>query len=350
MNNDGKFLDISIPSPATILDVMEGFRRSKCMFAAVSLGVFDLLDQPQYRSSGLTHTEVASILKLHSGATETLLNACVSLGLLTYLQPRYQNSPEATTYLCRSSPHRMTGYINYSNDAAWQLWGNLEDAVREGSHRWKQTFGSDGPIFSSFFRTDEAMNEFLMGMHGFGTMTSPHVVAAFDLAPFQKLVDLGGATGHLAMAACARYPSLHGIVLDLPHAIGLAKSMVEASPVKDRLQVVGGDFFTDPLPPADLYALGRILHDWDEEKIDRLLAKIYAALPEGGGLLIAEKVLFEEKTGPRSALLQSLNMLVCTEGRERSFSEYSGLLKKAGFRSAQCSRTTTPIDAILARK
>ena len=88
------------------------------------------------------------------------------------------------------------------------MWGNLEDAVREGTNRWQQTFGWDGPIFSSFFRTEDAMREFLMGMHGQGLISSPQVVAAFDLSRFHRLVDLGGATGHLAIAACQRYPRL----------------------------------------------------------------------------------------------------------------------------------------------
>ena len=78
---------------------------------------------------------------------------------------------------------------------------------------------------------------------------------------------------------------------------------------------IAGDFFTDPLPPADLYSLGRILHDWSEEKIRKLLAKIHAALPDGGGLLIAEKLLEPDYV---SGHMQSLNMLIVTEGRERS--------------------------------
>ena len=52
-------------------------------------------------------------------------------------------------------------------------------------------------------------------------------------------------------------------------------------------------------------------------------------LPTGGGVLIAEKLLNEDKSGPPSAQLQSLNMLVCTEGRERTLSEYRKLLEDA---------------------
>jgi acetylserotonin N-methyltransferase len=80
--------------------------------------------------------------------------------------------------------------------------------VREGSHRWQQTFGLSGPLFDHFFRTEGAMHSFIMGMHGFGILSSPVVVRAFDLARFRKLVDLGGATGHLTIAACEAYPTL----------------------------------------------------------------------------------------------------------------------------------------------
>jgi acetylserotonin N-methyltransferase len=131
-----------------------------------------------------------------------LLDTCVGLQLLDRDYEGYRNMPVASTYLCKSSPHRLTGYIGYSNDVMWKLWGNLEDAVRDGTHRWKQTFGWDGPIFSHFFRTEEAKREFLMGMHGYGLISSPQVVTAFDLSKYRYLVDLGGATGHLAIAAC----------------------------------------------------------------------------------------------------------------------------------------------------
>jgi acetylserotonin N-methyltransferase len=175
-------------------------------------------------------------------------------------------------------------------------------------------------------------------------------VAAFDLSGYRCLVDLGGATGHLAIAACQRYPGLRGIVLDLPEAVPLAQEIVGASPAADRIRVVPGDFFHDALPDGDLYALGRILHDWTEPKVLRLLGRIYERLPAGGVLLIAEKLLEEDKTGPRWAQMQSLNMLCCTEGKERTLSEYEALLRQVGFGEVLGCRTPSPLDAVLARK
>lgn len=334
-----------VPDPAVVLDLIEAFRRSKTMFAAVTMGVFDaLLDSPQDLPT------LARRLDSSLDGMERLLDACIGLGLLSKTAGVYSNLPVASTYLTTSSPRRLTGYISYSNTVMWKLWAHLEDAVREGSHRWPQAFGWDGPIFSHFFKTEGAKREFLMGMHGYGTISSPHVVAAFDLTPYRHLLDLGGATGHLACAACAKYPHLRATVFDLPDAIPLAQEIIGQTAVADRVDTLGGDFFHDPIPQADLIAVGRILHDWSVDKVEQLLGRIFDALPPGGGLLIAEKLLSDDKTGPRWAQLQNLNMLTCTEGKERSLNEYTDLLQACGFDQIDACCTSSPLDAILAQK
>lgn len=335
----------STPDPTIILDLLQAFRWSKTMFAGVSLGVFDAL-----AADPKSLDVLANELKLNPNALERLLDACVGLHLLDKDERGYRNTPTATTYLCNKSPQRLTGYLNYSNDVMWKMWGNLEDAIREGTHRWKQTFGWDGMIFSNFFRNEELKREFLMGMHGMGLISSPEVVAAFDLGKYRCLVDLGGATGHLAIAACQRYPTLKAVVFDLPDAVPLAKEIITASGMSDRIEVIAGDFFADPLPKADLYALGRILHDWTEEKIMRLLDRIFHRLAPQGAVLIAEKLLLDDKSGPRWAQMQNLNMLTCTEGKERTLAEYNELLKKVGFSQLVGATTSSPLDAVLAVK
>ena len=130
----------------------------------------------------------------------------------------------------------------------------------------------------------------------------------------------------------------------------MAREQVQGSTVAGRVEALAGDFFQDPLPEADLYALGRIVHDWSEDKIHTLLRKIYERLPEGGALLIAEKLLNDDKTGPRWAVLQSLNMLLATEGKERTLAEYTALLQAAGFQQVEGRRTNSPLDAVLAVK
>jgi len=334
-----------LPDPAPVIDLIEAFRRSKTMFVAVALGVFDRLEAAPADARTLAEELGAAPEPL-----TRLLDACCGLGFLRKQEGGYANQPVASTYLRRQSERTLAGYVLYSNNVLFPLWTHLEDAVREGGHRWKQAFGNDGAIFDHFFETDEAMRTFLKGMHGFGLLNSPKVVAAFDLSRFRKLVDLGGATGHLAIAACERYPELSAALFDLPRVIEVARDQMRLTPVAARIELIAGDFFRDEVPAADLFAVSRILHDWSDEKIGTLLAKVYQRLPSGGGLLIGEKLLAEDKTGPVPALMQSLNMLVCTEGRERTLTEYRVLLDAAGFRDVQGRVTGAPLDAVLALK
>ena len=81
------------------------------MFAAVSLAVFDSLWLKRKTVAALASESGTS-----ADALERLLDACVGLKVLTKQDGRYANSPEAATYLAASSPHRLTGYITYSND------------------------------------------------------------------------------------------------------------------------------------------------------------------------------------------------------------------------------------------
>jgi acetylserotonin N-methyltransferase len=130
----------------------------------------------------------------------------------------------------------------------------------------------------------------------------------------------------------------------------MAREMAGRSPARDRIEVLDGDFFTDELPAADLYALGRILHDWTDEKCALLLRKIARRLPSGGALLVVEKFLAEDGVGPVSANMQSLNMLIVTEGRERSLSEYARLLRESGFAEVEGRTTGGWLDVVLAQK
>lgn len=331
--------------PTVILDYIEAFRRSKVLFTAVRLGVFDQLDaQPQ------TGQQLAEGLRLHTGALTRLLDACVALRLLEHEAGVYCNTPSASRYLVSTSAHTFSGYIVYSDQSLFPLWAHLDDAIREGTNRWEQTFGSKDALFDYYYRDPAATQDFVRAMNGFGLLCSPAIVRAFDLSRFHHLADLGGATGHLAIAACEAYPDMRATVLDLQRIEPFAREHISNSSVSGRVTFIAADFFADPLPEADLYSLGRILHDWDDVKILLLLQKIWTALPSGGGLLLAEALLDDDRSGPASAFTQDINMLICTDGRERAASEYRKLLEDVGFTGVESQRTGSLVDATLAIK
>ena len=88
--------------------------------------------------------------------------------------------------------------------------------------------------------------------------------------------------------------------------------------------------FRDELPRGEAVLLSNILHDWDVPECERLVAKLAAALPPGGRLLIHDVLLNEAMDGPLPTALYSAALFLQTEGRAYGVGEYRRMLSAAG--------------------
>ena len=165
--------------------------------------------------------------------------------------------------------HLCHTFLLPADSLLYKLWGDLETAVVTGSNSWPRAFGLDSAdVFASVYSNDAAVLRFMRGMHGLCQLSAKPVLTAFDLTCYNMLVDLGGATGALAAAACELYPRMRAVVFDLPGVITKAQQHFAAAPgvqgLGDRVSWVAGDFFAESqeagLPAGDLYVLSRILH------------------------------------------------------------------------------------------
>ncbi|XP_076857690.1 putative bifunctional dTTP/UTP pyrophosphatase/methyltransferase protein isoform X2 [Brachyhypopomus gauderio] len=336
--------------PHNIVDMLDGFKVSKTLFTACKLKVFDVLRVP----GGLGLEAVAERIGASVAGTERLLDAAVSLGLLRKLgqgeSAVYRNSEQASRFLVTDGPLTLHGYILHCDDLVWPLFTHLESAVREGTSQHQRAFGRKSKNFSfqdAYFQNDDVKMQFLNAMHSIAKVTGHDVATAFDLSSFKTACDVGGCTGAMAYEFAKAHPGLSVIVFDLPAVIEMRSHFQPKEP-NDRVAFVAGDFFKDDLPKADLYVLARVLHDWSDEKVDELLSKVSKACTTGCAVLLAETVLDEVKR--RTSYIQSLSMLVQTEGRERSSVQYKQLLESHGFSLIRMCQTGNFLDAILAYK
>ncbi|XP_053482743.1 probable bifunctional dTTP/UTP pyrophosphatase/methyltransferase protein [Ictalurus furcatus] len=330
--------------PHSIVELLDGFKASKTLFTASKLGVFDVLSD-----SGLTVEEVANRIDASLLGTERLLDAAVSLGLLHKLkcenEPVYRNTEQARHFLVSDSPLSLHAYILHCNDMIWPLFTHLESAVREGTNQHERTLGKkpENVIQDVNSKKDDVMRHFMNAMHSIANVTGKDVATAFNLSRFRTACDVGGCTGAMAYEFTKAHPELSVIVFDLPAVIEMRRHF-QSKDQDSRVSFVAGDFFKDDLPKADLYILARILHDWSDEKVHELLSKLSETCTPGCGLLLSEILLDEERTRPSRALLQALSM---TEGRQRSATEYSNLMKKHGFSPIHTRYTDNLLDAML---
>ncbi|KAF0884527.1 acetylserotonin O-methyltransferase isoform X1 [Crocuta crocuta] len=322
-----------------LTEYTNGFMVSQVLFAACELGVFDLLSEAP---EPLGSAAVAAHLGACPCGTQLLLDTCVSLKLLQ-VQTRggeavYRNTELSSTYLVRASPKCQGNMVLYLARTTYLCWGHLAQAVRDGRNQYRKAFGvPSDDLFTAIYRSEGERVLFMRGLQDVWSVSGGPVLEAFDLSAFRLICDVGGGSGALAKQCAARYPRCRVTVFDTPDVVRTAKEHFPIPEEEERISFCEGDFFTDPLPEADLYILARVLHDWSDERCSHLLTRIQRACRPGGG-------------GPLTTQLYSLNMLVQTEGRERTPAQYAALLAPAGFRAVQCRATGGLYDAILARR
>ncbi|XP_037550603.1 acetylserotonin O-methyltransferase 2 [Nematolebias whitei] len=336
--------------PFKLLEYFSGFRVSKVIFSACELGVFDLLLRSR---EALSARFMAQELGTSVDGMERLLDALVGIEILeverTDQTALYSSTDVANLYLAKGSAKSLHDMIIYQSQTIYPLWNNIADAVREGKNQYEKTFGLPSEdVFQTIYRSEQETVKFMGLMNSSWVLDGHDVVTAFNLSCFQRIVDLGGCTGALAHEMVKAYPSTSVVVFDLPEVVEAA--LKHFSQESSAVVFQTGDFFRDEIPAADLYILARIIHEWPEEKCRTLLKRIYEASKPGGGVLLVEAMLFENRRGPVMAQMFSLNMLVQAEGRERSPSEYVRMLDETGFHNVQVCRTGKSYDAILAMR
>ena len=144
-------------------------------------------------------------------------------------------------------------------------------------------------------------------------------VLAQNIPEGTTVVDIGGGKGALMEEILAGVPGIRGILFERPEVIRLMGGEM-------NYDIVGGDFFSDPLPRGDMYLLSRVLHDWDDEKAAILLERIHICAPDHASLLVIDRI----RDG-RSLGLLTLNMVLTTGGRERKMDEWRNLFSRGGW-------------------
>ncbi|XP_055124352.1 probable bifunctional dTTP/UTP pyrophosphatase/methyltransferase protein isoform X4 [Symphalangus syndactylus] len=336
------------PFPTRLLELIDGFKLSKALFTACKLKVFDLLKDEAPQKAA----DIASKVDTSACGTERLLDICAAMGVLKKTKQGYSNTETANLYLVSDGEYSLHGFIMQNNDLTWNLFTYLEFAIREGRNQYHRALGkkAEDPFQDVHYQSPETRLRFMQAMHGMAKLTARQVATAFDLSCFSSACDVGGCTGALAQELAREYPHLQVTVFDLPDIMELAAHFQPAGPQAAQIHFAAGDFFRDPLPSAELYVLCRILHDWPDARVHKLLSRVAASCKPGAGLLLVETLLDEEEREVQGALIQSLNMLVQNEGRVRSLGEYQCLLELHGFRQVQVVHLGGVLDAILATK
>jgi hypothetical protein len=328
------------PTPAHIMQLGTAFWGSKTLLSAVELGLFTEL-----AGGSLDAEALRDRLGLHSRSARDFFDALVALGMLDVEDGRYRNTPETDLFLDRTKPSYVGGILEMFNARLYPFWAGLTEGLRTGQPQNEAKTG--GSFFAALYQEPARLRQFLHAMTGLSLGAAHTMAQKFPWDKYRTVIDVGCAQGGLPVQLAQAHPHLTGGGFDLPPVGPIFDEYVASAGLSDRLRFYPGDFFTDPLPQADVLVMGHILHDWDLEEKRQLIAKAHAALPVGGALIVHEALIDDERRHNAFGLLMSLNMLIETPGGfDYTGAEGCRWLREAGFREAYVEHLVGP-DAMM---
>jgi hypothetical protein len=319
--------------------LVNGFRISQALHVAAVLGVSDLLADGPLDGESLARGADADPVSLRR-----LLRALAAVGVYVETADGLYANSELSEALRTGAPGSVKGWATLIGEPYfWSSWGNLLSSTRSGETAFTTLYGMDVWAYRAGDASKTAV--FDAAMTDLATRMAAAVGAAYDFPEHGLVVDIGGGHGALLAGVLTAYPSLSGVVLDLPHVVAGADQTLADSPARERIRLVGGDMFQAVPAGGDVYLLKSVLHDWPDEDCESILRVCRAAMSPSSVLLIVERLLAGPNEGADTKF-SDLNMLVVTGGRERSEDEFVRLFERSGLQHRRTLDTTSPWSVI----
>ncbi|WP_158217288.1 methyltransferase [Halorubrum sp. Ib24] len=161
------------------------------------------------------------------------------------------------------------------HDRLYGFWGDLEEALRTGRPTNELEDDQTHPFEEAIYQNDENLEQFVGAMTGLSMGVANTLAHEFPWQEYDTMVDLGTSEGVVPKRVAEENDHITAIGLDLPRVEPHFREFTSDSPATDRIEFRTGDFFgTDPLPAADVYILGHILHDWSLDRKQEVLRKV----------------------------------------------------------------------------
>jgi len=332
-------------TPDGIMQLGMAFWGSKTFLSAVDLGLFTQLAE----SGPLEAEELRSRLGLHERSARDFFDALVALGMLEREDGRYSNTPETDLFLDRAKPSYLGGMIEMAEARLYPFWANLTEGLRTGTPQNEAREGGD--FFAQLYADPARLAQFAGAMSAISMGAGAAIAAKFPWKDHGSVVDVGCAEGAVPVQVALAHEHVGGGGFDLPPLAPIFADYVGRFGLSERLAFTPGDFFADDLPKSDVLVMGHILHDWDLAEKRKLLDSAFAALPDGGALIVYDAIIDDDRRENAFGLLMSLNMLIETPGGfDYTGADCRGWMEEAGFRDTYVEQLLGPDSMVVGFK
>ena len=247
----------------------------------------------------ITFANLGKACGLHTEEVSQLLRHAMTYRIFSEPAPGVVAHTAASRVL--ATDPNLVGNLQFALDEMGPAASRMVDAMERWPHSqetnetgFNLAYGTNDAFFASVGKNPVRASKLAAAMRSF-LDTPPfaphHLAQGFEWAGVEKMVDVGGSGGAVAVELARHFPRLHCVVQDLPLSMETAHIPED---VKDRVCLMPHDFFTEQLVhDADVYLLRRVLHDWSDLYCVKIIRALIPAMKKGARIVINDSLLPE---------------------------------------------------------
>lgn len=310
----------STDRPETIEKLRSAAGQFFGLLAGIQLDLFTPL-----KDGPMSAEQIAKAIGVGPAKLQPLLYALVAAGLLTVEKDLFANTSEADRFLVRSSPMYVGARRDYSTLDRWNSLLKTAWSIRSGLAQAKLDYHTT---------PEEGLESFYRSRHEETAAAGRNLVARYDFSCYRQLLDVGGGSGGLAIAAIEACPHLRATVVDLPTVTPITRRFVAEAGAADRVRVMAADAVNEVLTGSfDLVVLRSFIQVLSPDQVRGALQNVSAVMEPGGLIYILGSILDNSRLSPPEAVESNLYYLnIYDGGQAYTEREYKDWLAEAGFR------------------
>ncbi len=312
---------------------MVGHWRTQTIHAAVELGVFECLPA--------SDIEVQERTRMHRSVGARLMRALMELEVVWRDVDGLYHPTNRGALLMRSHPISLSDAARHWGRESYQSWSGVVRSLQTGKSAFEKLHGKS--FFDWLQDRPCDLRTYHSAMSAYARHDYRDVSDLLELTDHDSILDAGGGAGELVFALLRSCPELEATIMDRAEVVEVAMPPADLA---GRCRYVAGDLFEEWPVTSDAVILSRVIHDCPNGDALRILRRAREAIPRGGTLYVIEMVLDEATS--RGGLLD-LNMLVMTQGAERTEKQFREILAQEGFGLLDVVETSSVSSILRAR-
>ena len=280
-----------------------GFMASKALFAGLHVDVFSRLSEGSRTVESLAQQSSIPVNRMR-----ILLNALYAVGLVTYDDGQYTNSPGSESFLSKSSKYDFGDYLRYQIDR--QMYGRLEQLNDSMDGNLD---GADVPSYAHWMSDPEAALLYSESQHAGSLGPGLTLARIVNLSEAHSLLDVGGGTGAMTIRLCEANPELTATIIDFPNVAEIGWRFLSDAGLVDRVRYIPGNAIRVAWPThQDSILMSYLFSGVPGECIPELIERAFDCLAPGGQYLVHDFMVHEDDAGPELAALWQLQHMAFT--------------------------------------